>query len=54
MTPFVRMGQMSRADPTRSPAGTETAWAYTHLPYRYAGRGRDDEGIQAVAPASRT
>ncbi|MEV4410820.1 NAD(P)/FAD-dependent oxidoreductase [Catellatospora sp. NPDC049609] len=45
--PFVLMGQMSRADPTRSPAGTETAWAYTHLPYRYAGRGRDDTGIRA-------
>ncbi|MDI1460660.1 NAD(P)/FAD-dependent oxidoreductase [Catellatospora sp. KI3] len=40
--PFVLMGQMSRVDPTRSPAGTETAWAYTHLPYRYAARRRDD------------
>lgn len=30
--PFVLFGQMSRADPTRSPAGTETAWAYTHVP----------------------
>ncbi|WP_155371041.1 phytoene desaturase family protein [Catellatospora vulcania] len=45
--PFVLMGQMSRADPTRSPAGTETAWAYTHLPYRYASRGSDDAGIRA-------
>ncbi|GAB4061056.1 phytoene desaturase family protein [Catellatospora paridis] len=44
--PFVLVGQMSRADPTRSPSGTETAWAYTHLPYRYAGRGRDDAGIR--------
>ncbi|MEV0459212.1 phytoene desaturase family protein [Catellatospora methionotrophica] len=47
MVPFVLLGQMSRADPTRSPPGTETAWAYTHLPYRYAGRGRDDDGIRA-------
>jgi phytoene dehydrogenase-like protein len=31
-TPFVLFGQMSTADPTRSPAGTETAWAYTHVP----------------------
>jgi phytoene dehydrogenase-like protein len=31
-TPFVLLGQMSVADPTRSPAGTETAWAYTHIP----------------------
>lgn len=30
--PFMLMGQMSRADPTRSPPGTETAWAYTHVP----------------------
>lgn len=30
--PFVLFGQMSTADPNRSPAGTESAWAYTHLP----------------------
>jgi phytoene dehydrogenase-like protein len=30
--PFVLLGQMNTADPTRSPAGTETAWAYTHVP----------------------
>ncbi|MEP6798578.1 MAG: NAD(P)/FAD-dependent oxidoreductase, partial [Lapillicoccus sp.] len=30
--PFVLLGQMTTADPTRSPAGTESAWAYTHLP----------------------
>ncbi|GAA0206668.1 NAD(P)/FAD-dependent oxidoreductase [Saccharothrix mutabilis subsp. mutabilis] len=30
--PFVIMGQMTTADPTRSPAGTEAAWAYTHVP----------------------
>ena len=23
---------MTTSDPTRSPAGTESAWAYTHLP----------------------
>jgi len=27
------LGQMTTADPTRSPAGTESAWAYTHLPH---------------------
>ncbi|MFD9304019.1 phytoene desaturase family protein [Streptomyces sp. NPDC060048] len=32
--PFVLFGQMTTADPTRSPAGTESAWAYTHLPQR--------------------
>ncbi|MCW2721143.1 MAG: Protein p49 [Pseudonocardia sp.] len=31
-TPFALLGQMTTADPTRSPAGTESAWAYTHLP----------------------
>ncbi|MGM1064670.1 phytoene desaturase family protein [Saccharothrix sp. Mg75] len=31
-TPFVIMGQMTTSDPTRSPEGTETAWAYTHVP----------------------
>ena len=30
--PFVLLGQMTTADPTRSPAGTESAWAYTHVP----------------------
>src|SRR5215470_6643681 len=30
--PFLLLGQMTTADPTRSPAGTESAWAYTHLP----------------------
>ncbi len=31
-TPFVILGQMTTADPTRSPEGTEAAWAYTHVP----------------------
>ncbi|TWP52087.1 NAD(P)/FAD-dependent oxidoreductase [Lentzea tibetensis] len=30
--PFLVMGQMTTSDPTRSPAGTESAWAYTHVP----------------------
>ena len=25
-------GQMTTSDPTRSPAGTESVWAYTHVP----------------------
>jgi phytoene dehydrogenase-like protein len=32
--PFVVLGQMTTADPTRSPPGTESAWAYTHVPFR--------------------
>jgi phytoene dehydrogenase-like protein len=30
--PFILLGQMTTADPSRSPDGTESAWAYTHLP----------------------
>jgi phytoene dehydrogenase-like protein len=30
--PFLLLGQYSMADPTRAPAGKETAWAYTHTP----------------------
>jgi phytoene dehydrogenase-like protein len=37
-TPFMLLGQMSTADPSRSPEGTESAWAYTHLP-----RGHNDD-----------
>ncbi|MCX5174547.1 NAD(P)/FAD-dependent oxidoreductase [Streptomyces virginiae] len=34
--PFALFGQMTTADPSRSPAGTESAWAYTHLPQHIA------------------
>ncbi|OEJ28333.1 FAD-dependent oxidoreductase [Streptomyces agglomeratus] len=30
--PFALFGQMTTADASRSPAGTESAWAYTHVP----------------------
>ncbi|RKN05693.1 phytoene desaturase family protein [Streptomyces radicis] len=30
--PCVVLGQMTTSDPSRSPEGTESAWAYTHLP----------------------
>ncbi|MFC7276912.1 phytoene desaturase family protein [Paractinoplanes rhizophilus] len=32
--PFLLLGQMTTADPRHSPPGTESAWAYTHLPRR--------------------
>jgi phytoene dehydrogenase-like protein len=50
--PFLLLGQMSTADPTRSPPGTESMWAYTHVPQRVVcdagpdgltGEWRDDE-----------
>ncbi len=31
--PFMLAGQMTTADPTRSPEGTESLWAYTHVPH---------------------
>jgi phytoene dehydrogenase-like protein len=38
--PFLLIGQMTTTDPTRSPAGTESLWVYTHLPQQV----RDDAG----------
>ena len=44
--PFVLIGQMNKADPTRSPAGTETVWAYSHVPFRVRGdAGGDLRGV---------
>ncbi|MDT0346372.1 phytoene desaturase family protein [Streptomyces litchfieldiae] len=39
--PSAVLGQMTTADPGRSPAGTEAAWVYTHLP-----RGMADDGLR--------
>jgi phytoene dehydrogenase-like protein len=44
--PFLLLGQMTTADPSRSPAGTESVWAYTHVPQRLAG---DEDATRAVA-----
>ncbi len=57
--PFLVLGQYSMVDPSRSPAGTETAWAYTHIPQRplrdAAGelRGEWSRGEEADAFADR-
>jgi phytoene dehydrogenase-like protein len=45
--PFLLVGQMSTADRTRSPAGTESLWAYTHVPQDTAGDA-GGEGIRGV------
>ena len=48
--PFVLLGQMTTTDATRSPAGTESAWAYAHLPrgsYRPAAVADFAAGIEA-------
>ncbi|MEV6048525.1 phytoene desaturase family protein [Streptomyces xanthochromogenes] len=41
--PFVLFGQMTTADPSRSPRGTEAAWAYTHVPHHVTGDAGDDK-----------
>lgn len=35
--PFLVVGQQQLTDPSRQPAGKDTAWAYTHLPRRIDG-----------------
>ncbi|SDO77035.1 Phytoene dehydrogenase-related protein [Pedococcus dokdonensis] len=59
--PFLLFGQMTTSDPTRSPAGTESAWAYTHAPHDSDWTGerlarhveRMEEAIERVAPGFR-
>ncbi|MBI3228546.1 MAG: NAD(P)/FAD-dependent oxidoreductase [Mycolicibacterium cosmeticum] len=43
--PFLLFGQMTTADPSRSARGTESAWAYTHLPRGLA----DDRSADQLA-----
>ena len=45
--PFLLAGQMTAADPTRSPAGTESVWAYTHVPQESL-RDAGEAGIRGV------
>lgn len=59
--PFVVLGQMTTADPSRSPAGTESAWGYTHVPVGCRLSGEDarrhadlvEETIERHAPGFR-
>jgi phytoene dehydrogenase-like protein len=46
-TPFLLTGQMTTTDPTRSPEGTESLWAYTHVPHD-AAYDAGDGGIRGV------
>ena len=43
--PFLLAGMMTTADPTRSPEGTESMWAYTHVP-QHAVRDAGEGGIR--------
>jgi phytoene dehydrogenase-like protein len=59
--PFLLLGQMTTADPTRSPAGTESVWAYTHVPHGWAWTADDvaaevarvEGAVERVAPGFR-
>ncbi|MFE1050719.1 phytoene desaturase family protein [Streptomyces olivaceus] len=42
--PFSLFGQMTTSDPSRSPRGTESAWAYTHVPHHI----RADAGEEGI------
>jgi phytoene dehydrogenase-like protein len=45
--PFMLTGQMTTTNPTRSPVGTESLWAYTHVP-QHATRDAGEQGICGV------
>jgi phytoene dehydrogenase-like protein len=45
--PFLLVGQMAAADPSRAPRGAESAWAYTHVPQEVVGDA-GDEGIKGT------
>ncbi|GAA2699883.1 phytoene desaturase family protein [Micromonospora olivasterospora] len=59
--PFLLVGQMTVADPSHSPAGTESLWSYTHLPFRRTWRAEEvgahvermEEVLEAAAPGFR-
>jgi len=58
--PFALVGQMTTIDPSRSPAGTEAMWLYTHLPRGVTDGasaeqlvGRTEEMLDAFAPGWR-
>jgi phytoene dehydrogenase-like protein len=47
--PFLIVGQMAVADPSRAPAGNEALWAYTHVPQRVRGDAAAGSGEPEVA-----
>jgi phytoene dehydrogenase-like protein len=42
--PFLLVGQQAITDPSRQPAGKDTAWAYTHVPRQVRGDGAGELG----------
>ncbi|MFG1675899.1 phytoene desaturase family protein [Micromonospora sp. NPDC049282] len=59
--PFLLVGQMTVAEPSHSPPGTESLWSYTHLPFRRKWRAEEvaghvermEEVLEAAAPGFR-
>jgi phytoene dehydrogenase-like protein len=51
--PFLLVGQMTTADATRSPAGTEALWAYSHVPQQVRGDAGADDLTGRWDPAER-
>ncbi|WP_454042378.1 phytoene desaturase family protein [Cellulosimicrobium sp. Marseille-Q8652] len=59
--PFLVLGQMTTSDPSRSPRGTESAWAYTHVPHGITWTpdaveeevARMEDAVERVAPGFR-
>ena len=59
--PFMLFGQMTTSDPSRSPAGTASAWAYTHVPRGIDWTGQEladhvdrmEAAVERVAPGFR-
>jgi phytoene dehydrogenase-like protein len=49
--PFLVVGQMTTSDPMRSPAGTESLWAYTHVPQRVVGDAGDADDGRGITGA---
>jgi phytoene dehydrogenase-like protein len=45
--PFMLVGQMAAADPTRAPQGGEAVWAYTHVPH-HTDHDAGGDGIRGV------
>ena len=45
--PFLLTGQMTTSDPSRSPAGTESFWAYTHVP-QHVRQDAGDDGLDGT------
>ncbi len=46
--PFLLMGQMATVDPTRAPEGSESLWAYTHVPQQVRSDAGDGTGTGGV------